>query len=104
MTEKKLVKIKFEWELGTEILEKLKSFSLLAADSSFFGPKHNRSMFMLRLYYQSLSLELGNFPNPVKIKSFAAKIYGEHYTLFDADDSDPNVFHGSVRQIFPGSL
>ena len=98
-------KIKYEWELPTLILSNLNSsFPLLAADSPIFGSEQNPKIFILRLYYQSLSLELGDFPTPVKIKSFAAKIYGDYRKLDSSREDDNEDFSGSVRQIFPGSF
>ena len=91
-----------KWQLDSGILTKLTGSScpLLAANSSF-GPNHNPTMFMLKLYYNSLSLELDNFTTPVKIKSFTVKISGEStYT----SNSRYATFPGSVRQLFPGTF
>ena len=75
-----------EWELDSGILTKLTGSScpLLAANSSF-GPNHNPTMFMLKLYYNSLSLELDNFTTPFKIKSFTVKNLVRVLTLPIAD-------------------
>lgn len=101
--------IVYNWRLNADILTKLtSSYPLLATNSPFFGPEHNPKMFMLRLNYNSLSLELGNFHTPVKIKSFAAKIYSENvsynYTSTSGLEKKKVVatFPGSVRQVFPG--